>query len=929
MKSSTFKVSTIAGAVLLCFASSAALATVTTSSVEITVNNEKVTVAKDATELGKDGDVVKFTATRPGYHLLKLEKSGTLTISGKTVESVGGRTAFQTLKGTKLVVGSAKTDTIDLKAESSILDIRSTSEAVFDAKTIFLSTIDDVRSTALPQVGAEVAWGGTLTIGKHAESITMNVFGNERASNHYAQTLLVTGGTANIGNVNATVKLSATHNLNASGIYAKPNSSEKDASVSLVGNTISVVANSKKKAQGILTVAPTGKKSQVSLLGKDIAVEANASSEAYGVISSLDSKVTLGDATTNSVTIKSVNTEIGDSSSSIGLWAENTGNSGQDGGQIAVMGKKISITAEGTNDTRAIFVASNDLNPKSRASVKLIGDEINIISKSTNNDNRSKGIVAMSAGDVEVVGNTMIMADDAILVRGDSKVAVNSDGKHSTVIHGDIVFDYDKPTSNTPVDATVNVVLNGANSSWTGNTIVSWNGDHTDSDTKLDVTGMSLTLSNNAIWTPTVTANDPTTQDQGSKYVALNHLKLDNGIVAVTDEKVAVTVENLSGKGVVNVATDGNTSGTFQVADASKDSSLEVNLMNQAMTEKLTSDQLSEESAKKLLGNIGGEKVASTTVVPEGMILPGYGIDAQGQSHQAQANTLMQSSLELAAAAPLALNRIMMNDVRKRLGDIRTTEGTHGVWARYDGGKLTGEGSLKNDFNTIQVGMDTVPMEGSARMGVAFSYTDSDAEYARGNADMKAYSIAMYGTKMFENGMFFDVIGRMGTADTDLTVDGKHKGTMDNVVLGVSGEVGWRFDVNDMFYVEPQAEMTYTYVNGENLKLSTASYEVDSVNSLMGRLGFAAGLKCPADKGNVYVRASAVHEFLGDSKITGTNLGQTDSYKIDGQDTWVEYGIGANFNMTKSTYVWADIERTTGGALDEDWRATVGVRYAF
>ena len=289
----------------------------------------------------------------------------------------------------------------------------------------------------------------------------------------------------------------------------------------------------------------------------------------------------------------------------------------------------------------------------------------------------------------------------------------------------------------------------------------------------------------------------------------------------------------------------------------------------------------------------------------------------------------MQSSLELAAAAPLALNRIMMNDVRKRLGDIRTTEGTHGVWARYDGGKLTGEGSLKNDFNTIQVGMDTVPMEGSARMGVAFSYTDSDAEYARGNADMKAYSIAMYGTKMFENGMFFDVIGRMGTADTDLTVDGKHKGTMDNVVLGVSGEVGWRFDVNDMFYVEPQAEMTYTYVNGENLKLSTASYEVDSVNSLMGRLGFAAGLKCPADKGNVYVRASAVHEFLGDSKITGTNLGQTDSYKIDGQDTWVEYGIGANFNMTKSTYVWADIERTTGGALDEDWRATVGVRYAF
>ena len=185
-------------------------------------------------------------------------------------------------------------------------------------------------------------------------------------------------------------------------------------------------------------------------------------------------------------------------------------------------------------------------------------------------------------------------------------------------------------------------------------------------------------------------------------------------------------------------------------------------------------------------------------------------------------------------------------------------------------------------------------------MGVAFSYTDSDAEYARGNADMKAYSIAMYGTKIFDNGMFVDVIGRMGTADTDLTVDGQHKGSLDNVVLGVSGEFGWRFDVTDSMYIEPQAEISYAYVDDDKLTLSTANYNVDSVNSLLGRVGFAAGLKCPSDKGNVYVRASAVHEFLSDSKITGMNAGHTNVYEIDGKDTWVEYGLGANFNVTKS-----------------------------
>lgn len=71
---------------------------------------------------------------------------------------------------------------------------------------------------------------------------------------------------------------------------------------------------------------------------------------------------------------------------------------------------------------------------------------------------------------------------------------------------------------------------------------------------------------------------------------------------------------------------------------------------------------------------------------------------------------------------------------------------------------------------------------------------------------------------------------------------------------------------------------------------------------------------------------SAVHEFLGDNAVTG---GNGTVYEVDGKDTWVEYGLGANFNLTKSTYVWTDVERTSGGALDEDWRATLGVRYPF
>lgn len=280
----------------------------------------------------------------------------------------------------------------------------------------------------------------------------------------------------------------------------------------------------------------------------------------------------------------------------------------------------------------------------------------------------------------------------------------------------------------------------------------------------------------------------------------------------------------------------------------------------------------------------------------------------------------------MASVQSVSLNRILMNDVRKRLGDLRAAEGAHGVWARYDGGKLSGSNEYENDFSTIQVGIDTVPVADAPRFGVAFAYTKSDADMKRGGADMDAFSLAFYGTKMYDNGMFVDVIGRIATADTDVVVDGDKKGSMDNVALSLSGELGWRFDVTEKFYFEPQAELTYTYVNADKLALSSGhEYEFDAVDSLIGRVGFAAGFKCPNNFGDVYVRASAVHEFMGDATVRGGG----NAYEVAGEDTWVEFGIGANFNVNKNTYVYADIERTEGAKLEEDWRANVGVRFAF
>lgn len=333
-----------------------------------------------------------------------------------------------------------------------------------------------------------------------------------------------------------------------------------------------------------------------------------------------------------------------------------------------------------------------------------------------------------------------------------------------------------------------------------------------------------------------------------------------------------------------------------------------------------------------LLEKFEGQAVieGAAVVLPEGFsageTTAVVGANGKAQNVSSHVNSVMSNTLDVSMVSSLAINRILMNDVRKRLGDIRSAPGTHGAWVRYDGGKLKGSNRLKNNFTTVQVGIDTMPSDYAPRFGLAFAYTKTDADMKRGDADMDSYSLALYGTKTFENGVFVDVIGRVARSDADYTVDGNFKGSADNTALSLSGEIGWRYDVTPMFFVEPQAELTYTYTDADTLKLGgVASYSFDTVDSLLGRAGFAAGVTCPNGWGNVYVHASAVHEFSGDATIrSGAN-----SYKVNGEDTWVEYGLGANINIGKNAYVYGGVERTSGAMLDEEWRAHVGFRYAF
>lgn len=407
------------------------------------------------------------------------------------------------------------------------------------------------------------------------------------------------------------------------------------------------------------------------------------------------------------------------------------------------------------------------------------------------------------------------------------------------------------------------------------------------------------------------------------------------------------TIQNGAG-GQISIGEMSGTNSVIQVADTkanqisittNKSSNLTVTSLDSSYGNKMTSvDQgVADLAGTTVLGedSTEGMKVVIGANDMTGRVEAVY--DAEGNK-VSQTEEVNETNRTLTAIAnlPVVAWRAELNDLYKRMGDLRATPYKSGAWVRYNGGKFKwSDGDLENDFHMIQVGIDTMPTENNIRFGTAFSYTKGDADFDGGSADLDTYSLALYGTWLGDKGQYVDVIGRVASIKNDanarsLTGQGKaYDGKMDNTGLSLSAEAGWRFALPYNLFIEPQVEATYSYIDSDSFRYGDRKYELQSTDSFIARAGFMAGIQCPDNKGNVYVRASVVHDFLGETDVKVSNAHMSRTVSNDFGGTWGEFGIGANVSVSDNTYVYADVEHTTGGEIEEPWRVNFGVRYNF
>ena len=305
--------------------------------------------------------------------------------------------------------------------------------------------------------------------------------------------------------------------------------------------------------------------------------------------------------------------------------------------------------------------------------------------------------------------------------------------------------------------------------------------------------------------------------------------------------------------------------------------------------------------------------------------------------------TSIMSSTRSALTSSILVWRNDMNDMYKRMGDLRIGAES-GLWARVYGGRISYDANnayMKNSYWAAQVGMDKRLASGW-HVGGAFGYNDGSATYRYGGkGDPKLYTLAAYATRVSEDGQYVDIVAKAGKLSNKFTAYNKYdapalrnyvEGKYDTYGYGISAEYGKKIRMGKGF-ITPQAELTWSRLSSDSFAAAAPSGESmrvnqSSVNSLIGRLGVVAGVE--SDKGNFYAKASLFHEFDGDGHILFSEPGKTgkrSSFSL--KDTWAEIALGGNYYLSPRSMIYADFTKSFGGDYKVDWRINAGIRFSF
>lgn len=572
-------------------------------------------------------------------------------------------------------------------------------------------------------------------------------------------------------------------------------------------------------------------------------------------------------------------------------------------------------TGEGTGNIAARGIFANN------GTVNVAVADIKAETTGGDSDSQSIGLLGQNNGEINFAGGSIAASADneevyvaAISAYDDSVINVNQGTANRVVINGN-VDNYG--------DGAINLNLNTADSVLTGS---------------IEDEKGTLNLANGARWVATgISEVNELTMNQGNIYVETPRIYGDVNISNYGGVgNILFKADDTDKEGVVNIDTS-----SVVFDDAEEGSFINVGIANNnidTLDIEKTEENLNA-IANKIFYDANDGNLDGKVTVKEGLITPEASgdlrFDANSQGYVANITggnrvTKTMDAMKHIAETAIVAWRQEDSTLSQRLGDLRESDGGQGIWVRMSRGEFNYDSQYENQYNFFQLGYDWA--RGNWHYGAAVSHNDGETTYAQGTGENRSTSLSLYGTWLGRNGHYADIVLKQGRLSNDFdiyTEAGHTHGDYDMWGTSLSGEYGRKIDLKDGWYVTPQAQMTLMRIGGEDFTTNNGIHvRQDSLESAVGRVGFEVG-KAFDKKGSIYAKASLLHDFAGSADTYLSLKGLSNSYSQDIGDTWWEAGLGFNYKVNDSSYLYADVVKTFGGDVETPWQWNVGMRWAF
>ncbi|EPF2942399.1 autotransporter outer membrane beta-barrel domain-containing protein, partial [Escherichia coli] len=238
-----------------------------------------------------------------------------------------------------------------------------------------------------------------------------------------------------------------------------------------------------------------------------------------------------------------------------------------------------------------------------------------------------------------------------------------------------------------------------------------------------------------------------------------------------------------------------------------------------------------------------------------------------GYQVKANQNTAKAAQSFMSGNYKAFLNEV--NNLNKRMGDLRDINGEAGAWARIMSGAGSSGGGYSDNYTHVQIGADKKhELDGlDLFTGLTMTYTDSHAGSHDFSGETKSVGAGLYASAMFDSGAYIDLIGKYVHHDNEYTATFAGLGTKDYSSHSwyAGAEVGYRYHVTEDAWIEPQAELVYGAVSGKQFSWKdqgmSLSMKDKDFNPLIGRTGIDVGKSFSGKDWKVTARAGIGYQF--------------------------------------------------------------------